>query len=271
MALRAQVFTGLERRSETFLREIFDSYKDPKTKMLHSARLHGALLATRISESDDLEYDATLVQEQIDFEEFRRILQSRSVLDQWAKSVPLWQLLSDSIPRKTRTFDFLRSSKPDRLKMISNLAAEDIEEISEAFLVGFKVLVTQHCRTLQESLRSMKAKSSKVSASKKPSEKFGFVMECGSIQDFHNGLSARLGTFFSPTVEAIAEIGLIFNIFCYVEARFTTSQLLRGHGGRALQQGRLGRRIHHNQLQHYDFSACRMEHCENWRRRETGG
>jgi hypothetical protein len=190
MALRAQVFTGLERRSTIFLKEVFEAYMDDKTEKLPTSRLNEALLATRISESDDVDYDTSLVDEQIDFEEFRKISQSRSILDHWAQSVPLWQLLSDSIPRKTRTFELLRYSKQSPLKIISKLSAEDIEEISEAFLVGFKILVARHCRTLQESLRSMNAKSSQVSAAKNPSEKFGFVMKCGNIDDFHNGLSA---------------------------------------------------------------------------------
>lgn len=98
-----QVSDGLKKRTDEYLKQVFAKFKDQGTTMLQSSSLHAALQETKICDFDvdNVSQDEISQQNQrIDFETFKRLATKPSALDQWAQSVPLWQLLSDSIPRK---------------------------------------------------------------------------------------------------------------------------------------------------------------------------
>jgi hypothetical protein len=102
--LTTQVLAGLEKRGERFLIKLFNKYKDADTNLLPVSELSNALLETSICESDEtklLPSEISCLHDQtVDFETLKKISQKPSALDQWAQSVPIWQLLSDAIPRK---------------------------------------------------------------------------------------------------------------------------------------------------------------------------
>ena len=96
--LCAQVSRGLVRRSDAFLEDVFKKYKDPNSNSILHPHLQNALYETKVSDSDECDvsrYDG----KPVDSKSFKKLANKASDLDQWAQSLPLWQLLSDSIPR----------------------------------------------------------------------------------------------------------------------------------------------------------------------------
>jgi hypothetical protein len=80
----------------------------------------------------------------------------------------------------------------DPLRVVSALSPSQIDALCVAFLDGLKVLVTNQISDLKKSLRAMDDLAA--SASNDASKKFEiFGMSCGKINDFHDGLSGRVG------------------------------------------------------------------------------
>jgi hypothetical protein len=100
--LRTQVLAGLEKRTDKYLIEAYNARKDQVTDMLPVSGLSDALREMCICDSDECKVSPAelgSLGQSVTFETFKRIAEKCSALDQWAQSVPLWQLLSDSIPR----------------------------------------------------------------------------------------------------------------------------------------------------------------------------
>jgi hypothetical protein len=103
LTLRTQVFAGLEKRTDQYLAHTFDRRKDQITGLLPVSELSAALQEISICDSDECKVspaELSTLGESITFETFKMVSEKRNALDQWAQSLPLWQLLSDSIPRK---------------------------------------------------------------------------------------------------------------------------------------------------------------------------
>ena len=108
------------------------------------------------------------------------------LLENWAKSLPLPQLLARSV---------LTSAGADSLEIVSCLSAEDIALVTHRFGEGLKLILMESVEKLKQTLRKIKERENCDSQVEK------FVadvprMKCGSIDDFHKGLAARIGTFF---------------------------------------------------------------------------
>ncbi len=113
------MFAGMDKRTDQYLAHAFDCHKDQVTKLLHVSELSAVLQEISICECDESKVspaELSTLGQFITFETFKAFAEKRSALDQWAQSVPLWQLLSDSIPRKLGvrkcTTLFLSSSGP---------------------------------------------------------------------------------------------------------------------------------------------------------------
>ena len=117
----------------------------------------------------------------LDYNEFRSAVQSnKSELEDWAESLALHQLLADSIPQ---------SDGADALDIVSNLSPGDIDLIVEGFADGLRQMLNKYVNQLKQKLEHL-------SEHKSPVPKFVAdvpKMMCGSIDDFHKGLVARIG------------------------------------------------------------------------------
>ena len=96
--LIAQVRRGLSTRSETYLRNVFNNYMEKSTGKIQPSKLSAALMETRICDLDECDQGGG--GKQVDFDSFKNLANKSSDLDQWAQSIPLWQLLSDCLPRR---------------------------------------------------------------------------------------------------------------------------------------------------------------------------
>jgi hypothetical protein len=77
------------------------------------------------------------------------------------------------------------------------LSPAQIDTICFAFFDGLKVLLASHVAELKASLLAMDNLA--LQASNNASKKFEiFGMSCGKINDFHDGLSGRVGEVHFP-------------------------------------------------------------------------
>ncbi len=103
VTLRAQIFAGIEKRTDQYISHVFNLHKDGISDMLPVSELSSALREISICDSDECKVspaELSSLGQNVTYETFKQLSEKCSALDQWAQSVPLWQLLSDSIPRK---------------------------------------------------------------------------------------------------------------------------------------------------------------------------
>jgi hypothetical protein len=214
--LKRQVQFGIRRRSSEFLLNLFGWYERPFEQRVSKSDIVPSFHDYRVSVLDShehLENDLSGIEDDktLDFDEFIRTLQTPSLLDQWAQSLPLWQILSDAIPRKRGVtsdqfsalnnllqvrkiyFDVDFFEQVASLETVSLLTPSEIEIICEAFKYGLYDMILSKCHQLETSLRCM-ARRGRLSQSKASCKFQISVMNAGNIRDFHNGLSGRLGT-----------------------------------------------------------------------------
>jgi len=122
---------------------------------------------------------------EIDLEEFIAAVQTPWPLESWARSLPLPELLVDCLPPRTRD---------PPLRQMDHLSDEEIKEVVEGFGLGLTRLLKIHNHELQ-SRNSFAATNKGINAPLK------FQMNVpegnqGDVQDFHNGLDARIGDEF---------------------------------------------------------------------------
>jgi hypothetical protein len=186
--LRAQMEAGFSRRSEPFVRQVFDRYTKaagtpgvPKDDLLSALADLG--IAVNESESEEVfrTYDVN-VNGWIDFSEFCSIAATVRGIGQWASTLPLAQLLADCMPTK--------KEEADPVQAVSCLSPTDIVDIVTCFSEGLGRTLNEEVGKLKRAYESMKRKAD---SSQVPAKFTLLNMECGSIQDFHQGLSARVG------------------------------------------------------------------------------
>jgi hypothetical protein len=118
----------------------------------------------------------------LDLDEFQRLLQKSTQLNEWAKTLNLHELLTDAIPRKPGQ---------DPLRVVSTLTAEERLDICRAVQKGLE-------RLLKESAESLKAAFDMNDKRDKGDggSKFNLVpVSCGNVEDFHAGVEGRIGIF----------------------------------------------------------------------------
>jgi hypothetical protein len=140
VSLRTQVLAGLEKRTDQNLTHVFNSRKNKVTDMLPISELSAALREISPFDCDEVQVSPAelfSLKESITFETFKRVAEKRSALDQWAQSVPLWQLLSDSIPRKhgvRRCFaHFLSQASADLDVMVSSIIRKILSKLPATY------------------------------------------------------------------------------------------------------------------------------------------
>ena len=126
----------------------------------------------------------------LDLEEFSRVINKTSKLEQWATTLPLAKLLAYCLPSlETGAVN----STADSLRAVSRLSTQDI--VKAAQLVGEGV-----ARVLEERVKDLKACYDNMD--KKTAEELlntanvkfqAFTMSAGKVEDFHKGLTERVG------------------------------------------------------------------------------
>lgn len=121
----------------------------------------------------------------LDLDEFTRAVQTPFPVEEWARALPLPQLLVDSLPRREGC---------DRLRAVGHLTDGEITAVVAGFAHGLRRILKEHVSQLQESFGKMDK------AAEQPEHpsacKFRVdipKLRCGRIDDYHKGVLARIG------------------------------------------------------------------------------
>jgi hypothetical protein len=177
--LRAQMDAGFNRRSEPFVRRIFEQHKDSGSPGILIHNLVSALADLGIyidgSESEKI-FKAHDLNENgcIDLSEFAAIAETARGVECWASTLPLAQLLADCLPMKNMA---------DPVRAVSRLCETDIQVIATCFGEGVRRMLREEVEKLRCAYARLQhnvegESSAKFTLSEMPE------MECGSIKDF---------------------------------------------------------------------------------------
>jgi len=110
----------------------------------------------------------------VDLDEFKRVARQPSEAEQWLQMIPFASLLS---------------------RCLGTTALDELENFQEGqWIPGLRVFFQGVQALLQQRLRKLKDQNKKLRLVQGDDEtKFGGVLEGGSVDDFHHGLSDRLG------------------------------------------------------------------------------
>jgi hypothetical protein len=187
----AGILAGKNRRNEQFLRDLFNRHKDS------SGGLCGQNLVQALRDADapiiptsdqeiadfvkkfDVNSNGT-----IDFGEFQAAVSEPDELQVWFEEKQL--------PLAADALRVLVGRCTDQLKALSQLSAADIERATAATCSVIPIMMEELHRELQGAF----AVQSQIEADMKANpNKFNdfFKMACGTIADFHKGLTGRVG------------------------------------------------------------------------------
>jgi hypothetical protein len=126
----------------------------------------------------------------LDFSEFRRAMGTRSASEQFIlQTVPLHEIISSALPRK-------HGVSP--METFRELTRYEITEIAHAVSGVLETMLVDKVSQLRDSWDAAKAKGVH---NDKNNDKFLVVeLKAGNIQDYHNGLSGRVGEVFLSSV-----------------------------------------------------------------------
>ena len=184
--LKDQVHLGFLRRNPLCVKVVFDRHCDMNSAAITAGRLNSAFaelgLDIGTERTNELleEFDSDLSGGGLNLEGFQHLLSKSTRLNEWAKGLPLYDLLADAIPRK-------RGQDP--LRVVSELSFEEILMTCQALQEGL-------IRVLQEASASLKQAFMETDSRAKSDggSKFNVVaLSCGGIHDFHAGVEERIG------------------------------------------------------------------------------
>jgi hypothetical protein len=258
--LLEQIKKGFERRDEDNVKKVFDKFAvDPggaqcwggltrsaqKPPALSKQQFRLALEHLQYGNGRDMDnlfknFDIN-DDEHLDFEEFKQLLQSPSQVEEWTKSLPLHHLLADALPRSEKK---LLESDIDDLEDLIHLRSQDLSDVITAFSEGLMIALEKAIMHLKNCISV--GVDSKQNDVQKDNCKFSvFTMKSGLIDDFHAGLSGRIGvqanSFFCRAFDLMH--CLIFFLF-----RIPKSRFLECYGGGTLHQSWCGDGVHNWKL-----------------------
>ena len=183
--IRKQVEEGLKRTNIESVRDTFDFFK--VNKVISASTLGPALRdlgvsvnATDIDEmlkSRDLNDDGSL-----DFEEFLSLVHTPSPIDEWVKELPLTEIVASAMPR-------VNCPIKDQLRHLSRATSKQLEESCEIIKEKLLEVLLNKQAVLCKSYEKLDCHPAANGNTKFQT----FQMNAGTIDNFHEGLSSRVG------------------------------------------------------------------------------
>jgi hypothetical protein len=183
--LRDQIHRGFLRRDPLYVKTIFDEHCEKNSASMSKSKIFFALKklgididskrATELFDEFDCDFSRGM-----DLEEFKILLQRSNRLNQWAEGLLLHDLLTDSIPRK---------AEQDPMRLVSELTVDEIALTCRAFQDGLIGLLSEACASLKQAFIVSDARK----AQSTEGSKFNLGMNCGNIDEFHQGVEERIG------------------------------------------------------------------------------
>jgi hypothetical protein len=184
-----RVDAGIQRRDRARIRKVFDQFKQSGSDLIPPAVLLPAMLElkspsrtyealTRILENLGLDGHTPL-----DFEQFERVANHPTKMEEHVRAIPLHKLLSDALPVQ------VPDEEADPIHFFSRLTEADIKSVAQGLVQGLERLLTQHVCHARQVLEAAR----RLAEPSVPSKFQVAPMSCGRIGDFHAGLSGRIG------------------------------------------------------------------------------
>jgi Ca2+-binding EF-hand superfamily protein len=202
--IKKQAMEGFVRRSIQSVRDTFESHKDRTKQVILASSLGQALSdlgvhaepteITELLKSWDLNNDGGL-----DFQEFSALVNMPSPIEEWVGGLSLNRLVADALPRGSCPIK-------DQLRHLSRTTPEQVK-------VSCEIIKEELLRVLQEKLDDLKKSFEKLDSQPEgeSNSKFQiFKMNVGTVNDFHKGLSSRIGKRELLTLTDFFTINLMF-------------------------------------------------------------
>jgi hypothetical protein len=187
--LRSQVLEAKLRRSAPHIDAVYSKYAADDRGISHSL-FFKSIQEVRFDFKNEGDADALFENMDMDndgflnLDEFRRAVQSSSEMEQFiSHSISIVEMISAALPRddSKEPIDVFRMLTPLQITAISNAVSE-----------GLAIMLSEKVAKLGEGFAAAEAKKSGNSAAK-----FAiFELSAGSVQDYHKGLSSRVGDLF---------------------------------------------------------------------------
>ena len=183
--VRNRIRAGISRQDDSFL-ETFFQEKTGNSGNLSKQQFNSALveLGIRLKEDEiDVIFRTVDVNKDgvMDLEEFKKAVRFPTPIQQLISTLPITQIFADAMP------DMMGN---ECLRQFGQVTPEQIEDICKEALPFLKTILTDAVTKVRVSLETM----DKVEASRGAS-KFEVPpeMSAGSVEDFHGGLTGRIG------------------------------------------------------------------------------
>ena len=198
-SLITAVHQFLDRQEDSLYRNVFDHFKDMPSGTLSTDGLRRAMhsLGVPVLRKGAEELMAVMDLDEngvLDYEEFKRaVAQPLTQLEQWASMLPLAGLLASSLP--------ISSGHGDQpLRDLSRLSEDQIDAAVEAFRGGLTRLLmdakTKLRQMFQDADRKAHDAAQDLASGVSVVSKFKtFKMSTGTVADYHDHLSSRIGKF----------------------------------------------------------------------------
>jgi hypothetical protein len=138
----------------------------------------------------------------LDLEEFRRVIARPTELEQWCSTLPLAKLLGccleDTLADAAAASPLAALADP--VRRLCSLSPQDLDRVSEEFWGGARRLLAEQASQLKRCYAELDSKAAEVGDGS--SGKFQtFSMSAGTVEDFHKGLTDRVGAISSHSFD----------------------------------------------------------------------
>jgi hypothetical protein len=181
---------GMTRRDSSRLEEIFDKQKNPSTNTIRKDQCDiileslGVIPENEPAASVDGSHCGDLDYGVIDFQEFKRAASVSSALERLIRTLPLAEMVADALPNEKGR---------DPIRLFSEISRTQIQDVCIALLPHLEKLLVDCAKKLKASFDRKDTVQAEVAMSL---NKFELIpMSVGTIEDFYQGLSSRVGTY----------------------------------------------------------------------------
>ena len=191
--IRERVRVGKRRRSECFIREVFDKHAVKTAQHpdgeIGVGNLEPALRELGVSGDAqtvfaDMDVNGDGV---VEYEEWRAVVGMGSSVEAWAKRVPWWQAVADAVAVAD-----VRGEDP--LRAVAGLSDEQMDAVCRVVAEETAAELRRQVKQLEGAFRQMDLAKQEASGA---GAKFQtFKANAGTIENFHAGLGGRVGSFF---------------------------------------------------------------------------
>ena len=189
--IRERLRVGRRRRSESFIRQVFDKHTVKTADSELGVRsLDSALVELGVSRDSEAHMVLAAADVNgdgvVDYEELRAVVGMASAVDAWAKRVPWWQAVADAMPAP-------EAPGEDPLRTVAGLSDEQLDAVC-------RVVAEENAAELRRQVKQLEGAFREMDRARQEAGGAGAKFQlhkasAGSVDDFHAGLGGRVGEF----------------------------------------------------------------------------